>query len=302
MTIETTSGLLARLKAAQVWFENHGIDWKAGRIAEYEKILVEAEESRKAENPARWPHDRMRALFAAGCEIFDFIEISELTGDVVKGHRDKLAAVVKGGTFYDEVAISENDQGRDTAFELLTAVGMQRAGATPHLDDPADVRADFEDFRVLIECKRPKTVAGYVRLMQNASRQFSRHRKNGHDAVGIVAVDLTRLINPDMHILPAATRDQAMEALHRFTQAKVDELAIELAKQRQQFHEDALIDATIVRATAISINQEDNRPEVVTAIQIRPESLDPNSRPYRYAMQLKEKYDSSGSDRLAGDG
>ena len=99
MTIETTSGLLARLKAAQVWFENHGIDWKAGRIAEYEKILVEAEESRKAENPARWPHDRMRALFAAGCEIFDFIEISELTGDVVKGHRDKLAAVVKGALF-----------------------------------------------------------------------------------------------------------------------------------------------------------------------------------------------------------
>ena len=297
-TIVTTSVLLERLKKAQDWFANYGVDSKSGRIAEYEQLLVEAEATRQAEDPAKWSHDRMRALFAAACEIFDFIEISELRDDVVRGHRDKLAAVVKGSTFYDEVAVGENDQGRDTTFELLTAVGMQRAGAVPRLEEPSDVRADFGDFVALIECKRPKTVAGYVRLMLGASRQFSTHRKNGHDAAGIAAVDLTRLINPNLHILPAATRDEAMEALHHHTEAKVNELAAELAKQREQLHEDALIDATIVRTTAMSINQQDNRPEVVTAIQIRPESLDPKSRQYKYAMQLKAKYDRTGPNRL----
>lgn len=297
-TIVTTSCLLARLNSAQDWFARYGVDAKSGRVAEYEKLLQEAEKTRRAESPATWPHDRMRALFAAGCEIFDLIEISQLRDDVIKGYRAKLAAVVKGSTFYDEVAVGENDQGRDATFELLTASGMQRAGATPRLEQPTDVRADFGDLLALIECKRPKTVAGYVRLMLDASRQFSVHRKNGHDAAGVVAVDLTRLINPNLHILPAASRAGAMDALHRHTEAKVNELAAELVKQREQFHEDALIDATITRATAMSINEEDNRPEVVTAIQIRPQSLDRSSREFRYAMQLKAKYDQVGAQRF----
>jgi hypothetical protein len=297
-TIVTTSCLLARLNSAQEWFAKYGIDAKSGRVAEYENLLQQAEKTRQAESPAKWPHDRMRALFAAGCEIFDLIEISQLKDDVLKGHRSKLAAVVKGSTFYDEVGTAENDQGRDATFELLTASGMQRAGATPRLEKPADVCADFGDLLALIECKRPKTVNGYVRLMLDASRQFSVHRKNGHDAAGVVAVDLTRLINPNLHILPAASRDEAIEALHRHTEAKVNELATELAKQREQFHEGALIDATIVRTTAMSINEADGRPEVVTAIQIRPQSLDRNSREFRYAIQLKAKYDQVGVNRF----
>lgn len=296
--IVTTSDLLARLAKAQDWFAQYGVDAKSGRVIEYAKLLADAEATRQTENPAAWPHERMRALFAAACEIFDFIEISELGADVVKGRRDKLAAVVKGSTFYDEVAVGENDQGRDTTFELLTAVGMQRAGAVPRLEEPADVRADFGDFVALIECKRPKTVGGYVRLMLDATRQFSKHRKNGHDAAGVVAADLTRLVNPDLHILPAGNRDEAIEALHRHTEAKVNELAAELAKQREQLHEDALIDATLVRTSAMSFNEKDNRPEVVTAIQIRPESLDPTSRQYKYAVQLNARYQRSGTCRL----
>ncbi len=292
----TLTELLERYGAALRWFQERGANLAGSRLLDYDRELRDAAEAMdRGEQIWEWPPERRRAHFAVAVEVFDVIQMAGLNDNVIRGHRQKVQEVANGSTFYDLVEPIAQDQGRDAAFELLTAIGMQRAGATVTLDDPSDVKAQFEDWIVLLECKRPKTPQAYARLLFRASGQFSQHRRAGHAGTGVVAVDLTRLINPDLRILPAADRQTAQNALHAQLANKLVELRPELARYHGQFHDDAEINAILVRATAMTINEGENRPEVSTAIQVRPYGI-PGTAAFDTALRFCAVYQQAGEN------
>jgi hypothetical protein len=272
MTIKSTAALLADYTQALTWMERWGATTNEGRLAAYRELLADAAAARdQGARITDWPADRLRSLFAAICEAFDVVEIATLRDDTIRGKQDKLREIANGSTYYDQVAPHEQDQGRDATFELLTAAKLQRAGADVALERPSDVAATRNGFAAMIECKRPKTDAGFGRSLVGASRQFAGHRAAGNLQCAIVAIDFTRLINPDLAILPAADRNTAMDALHGAVQRKLEGLRQITADACMNAHEGADIDGIMIRATAMTINELENRPEVATALRIFPQ-------------------------------
>lgn len=246
--MRNVNDMLAGLEAVQEWLRNHGAAHE-GRLEEY-RATLRAAGAAQAEGAVIQDH---RPLFAALMEVDDLVTCMSLPEDVVARHRrTKLAPVWTGAPFYDRVAAADQDQGRDAVFELVVAAQLQSAGYAIDFDAPADV-VGFENggVRVLIECKRPKTNGGVDRSIVRASQQLARARGNGCLETGLIALDLTRLANPEFRYVDAATVDQAFAELDRQTAIALRGMREELTRAWQDADPNALTDGVLLRVRSI---------------------------------------------------
>lgn len=135
-------------------------------------------------------------------EVADFIEIAALPERYLATQCviDRLQIALHGKVFRHEYGARDHDPNRDATFELSTAAYLHRNGV---LGSPPTDLADVE-FRdggcvLPIECKRltsPKRLTDNIRY---AREQLQTRVRNGA-AAGIVAIDLTRALNPDATI------------------------------------------------------------------------------------------------------
>jgi hypothetical protein len=71
-------------------------------------------------------------------------------------------------------------------FELAPVAKLARAGLKPHVLEP-DVAVDIAEWRLLIQCKRPMTIAGIQKLWPFAKTSPYRARK-------VVSTPFVRLV------------------------------------------------------------------------------------------------------------
>mgnify|MGYP000897203880 CR=1 FL=1 len=220
-----------------------GIDIHRGRIATYVKTLRDAADEH-ATPPAR------DLIWAAVCEASDIESLALLPQQVLQGCIERLRTLHTGAAMY--VDADQNDQGRDTAFELRTALAFHQGGATVSMGVPSDVVACFGEHRVLIECKRIKTLAALRRRILEAYKQFSNHRHRGETAPGIVALDVTLLVNPDFGILVAQNDAEAQNLLHAHVELAMAQASDELQRAARNIRVDAGIDAFMIRVLCMT--------------------------------------------------
>jgi hypothetical protein len=131
---------------------------------------------------------------------------------------DRLKTVAGGPDSYNRENPSSSNRPRNTAFELLVAAHCA-AGGLPLLFDvgTVDVATTAGRRTILIECKRPHSMSGLASLLTAGDKQLARmyQKPSRLRYRGVVAIDLTRVMNPAFKIETAGSYEELQTRLSR---------------------------------------------------------------------------------------
>jgi hypothetical protein len=143
--------------------------------------------------------DAIEALRKAGCDI----------------PRDVLEKALEGPSD----AYLEDDrsnQGRNAMFEISMAGRAAFAGLQPRLGGEPDVFFEFENHRILVQCKRVLSENAIAKRISDAAKQLKRDlaaSSNPRDC-GLIAISISRLVNPGDKMLVVAAEADLRGALN----------------------------------------------------------------------------------------
>ena len=117
---------------------------------------------------------------------------------------------VLGGPVLPSDEGSNSNQPRNLLFELNLATKLWRAGFPPRLGEHPDLTIDVGEKRFLIQCKRPFSQGSARRCFRDAKAQLRRDLEGAPaGARGIIALSLSRLLNPGDQLLVYSSEDHA---------------------------------------------------------------------------------------------
>lgn len=116
--------------------------------------------------------------------------------------RGRLAKLSSGPVDYVDENASSGNLPRNTAFELLLSARLAAAGFPLLKHSTVDIATNVGRKRVLIECKRPRSFDGIERRIKSGFSQLKKQYKRpfARNVRGIVAVDISKIVNPNMNI------------------------------------------------------------------------------------------------------
>lgn len=149
----------------------------------------------------------------------------------------------------DEV---REEPGRDAQFELYLGARLC-AGGTPAKFDEPDIIAPYGDIQVCIAAKRPRSIGAIIRRLRDAFKQVSRVQL--HSPIGIVAMDVSRILNPEG--APRVTdepswRGENTDLPVEIVRAIVDEMRSRLPQAAPN------LAGVLVRMTTVTANPRDH--------------------------------------------
>jgi len=186
-------------------FEEHRA-WVAELIAE---IKIGGQEAAGA----AFHRDPVRS-FTALTEGSELAGILSFAKTVPAGAiKRKLVDVLQGPALPTAEGKNTN-LGRNVLFELNLASKLWRAGFSPILGEHPDILCRVNGRDIYIECKRPLSEKGVGPAYRRALFQLSTNLKGANsDARGVVALSLTRLLNPGDLVFMHQTEGAGVEGL-----------------------------------------------------------------------------------------
>ncbi|MGB9456560.1 MAG: hypothetical protein WCB12_10975 [Bryobacteraceae bacterium] len=117
---------------------------------------------------------------------------------------------------------SKSNLGRNTMFEIVVAGRAAFAGLKPRLGSEPDVLFEFNGRRMLVQCKRVLSEGAVPKRIGEAAKQLKRDLNNSCSPTdcGLIAVSVSRLLNPGDSILTADCESDLRTALRR----EIDEI------------------------------------------------------------------------------
>ncbi len=111
----------------------------------------------------------------------------------------------------------KSNQGRNAMFELWVAGRVAFAGLEPRLGGEPDESFEFENRRMLVPCKRVLSESAVAKRIGEAALQLDRDLALSADPkdCGVIAISISRLINPRNKMLTVATDTDLQSALSR---------------------------------------------------------------------------------------
>jgi hypothetical protein len=224
--------LCVRVKAA-------GYQAELSRLAAYRDTFATNEllirENRIAELEAKISFPTFLNDFHESNEILE--ACNEFPDLNTPGLRDRLEKILSGT---EELRQETPDRGgpRNLLFELVMASTLKRAGFRVRLDQIEDVFFEISDgIPCFMECKRVHSQRKLGERIDKASAQIRRRCDDSSNprACGIVAVDVSKLLNPlGDHLFDSPTRDalsvEAEQTLESFRALNIRTL--EAVKER----------------------------------------------------------------------
>jgi hypothetical protein len=127
---------------------------------------------------------------------------------------------------------TQNADGRNTMFELAFAAQLRLSGADVSVGEP-DIAVTLSGRRFLIECKRPFREDSVRANVRGAAEQLKRHLEADSEVAGIVAISVTRILNPGTRLFVAAS-----EAAKERLGDRIEQLMRETEKgwKKDEFH------------------------------------------------------------------
>jgi len=223
-------GILAGLDAALEYchsLELHG-PLRSTRFREYRERVAALVETRKTDGlkaeRALYSSDHLSyvvALSEAGEMAILEPFLRTCAPEVV---RPKLAAVLGGPVLPNEEDQNSN-HARNILFELSVAQNLALAGLNPTLGDAPDLTCAIDGIRFLIECKRPLTRRGARdRIVQARGLLDGLVAMAPATTRGLVALSITKLINPGDLILRCANHATALAIMRSRVRTEGTEL------------------------------------------------------------------------------
>ena len=209
MNIPTQSNkdIFQKYSAALEWMKEIGVNLNLGRTQHYRKILefsikIKNDEIRKESEKNAFP-DYVSSML----EIHDFINIYDAFYSTPKNQLAHIVAKLQEGV---NGPINANDEtekstkARNFLFEAIVAAKAHRPikGIEAILDAESDTGIGIDKKKLWIECKRITSMGKIEANVRTASNQLesiiNKHYGSGHR--GIVALEITKLINPENEI------------------------------------------------------------------------------------------------------
>lgn len=142
--------------------------------------------------------------------------------------RQKLAKILAGPVMPKDEGENSNEP-RNTLFEVNLASKAWRAGLKPSLGKLADIEVEIAGKPLFIECKRPLSENGIRTGLKRARKQIDhwvKHKAPGPR--GVIAVSVTKSLNPGDKILPyrevAAAKESLSNLLEQLAEANKETL------------------------------------------------------------------------------
>lgn len=221
--MSSTESTVEHLEAVAAWLKSLGLGNGSDRLHQY------VSEIRKP--PPISPPASLLEVAQWGfihLEAFEFISIHR----AYKGLEDatligKLKKALKGCADLVNESRKNNDP-RNTMFELALAAELKLRGVDIQLCEP-DLMVTFPKGQYGIACKRPYNEGGIKRNVRDAKDQLQANLKP--DQHGIIAVSLSRIVNPGNRLLGVQVGSRNTEgAIHGSLQVDLRRHSVELMK------------------------------------------------------------------------
>lgn len=219
MSIDTVnySQTEKELNEAICWLETLGITPNRGRFGIYQKSLKKLFSSYKDKNSKGDFVAEVNAIY----EVFDLIDIHRGLKENSSRELPELANFFqKGANCYSEENIGKSgNKPRNTAFELLVASKLGKSNIRTYLSQQSDVEGIFENNRMLIECKRLHSFNKIKANLDDAAQQLDEKISNPKHprTFGVIALDFTKLLNPDFDLLVKKDDKSVLDSLDQAT-------------------------------------------------------------------------------------
>jgi hypothetical protein len=212
------------LRRSLIWIEDAGIITSPTRLAKYRTLMdevIEVAELRDLDRANEGFTKYVGALF----EAHEIVQCWQGLGNLPAARfKQRLRDIVSGPVWYsDENSRTSSNLARNSAFELLVAAQFSRSGLT--IDDEISVDvAVSSPHALLVECKRPQSLKALTRIIKGAKRQLTQKlrqpRRIGFR--GMVALDLTKLANPQFESIVAPSAKDARLFTEKYVSDFID--------------------------------------------------------------------------------
>lgn len=223
MNIPTASyeAIAQEYNAAIDWMATLGIKVSPGRTTHYAKIIEYWKDAYKSasENEAK---DALPSFVSSVFEVHDFIDIYNAFKnepiDNLGGLRNKLEKGVNGPiNSADET--SKSTSARNYIFEALMAARSHHPCRGVHaiLNADSDTGISIDGKKLWIECKRISSASKIEANIKDASNQLEKilSKKQGSGNRGIVAIDVTKILNPNSDLYVQKNDNTLIESIDR---------------------------------------------------------------------------------------
>jgi len=217
--------LLQKLETALVFCENLGLGDRveASRFKEYRTLIISLcsiIDSYSFDSlPAGIKKELTDRNFEYVLSLTESVELVE-TMDYLKTCDKEIARVklanILGGPLLPKDEDKNSNEARNTLFEVSLASKIWSAGLKPSLGRLADIEIEVAGKLLLIECKRPFREKRIKRRMKEARKQIDGWVKDRPPGSrGVIAVSVTKVLNPGDKILPYRDVSSAKATLSR---------------------------------------------------------------------------------------
>lgn len=212
ITPHTLDEIADNYEAALKWVNAVGFNVDRGRHLIYRKTIEELRRQFSTQGWGDFTDDIYREkVCTALLESRELISIFRglSTSTDVSASKD-LRHYVKGPALLtQEQAENSSNRARNFGFELYLNALFSHAGLLPEYETNADLSFTINQLRVFVEAKRPLTEQSVSTSLRAAMHQLTTRFKkhNETDCAGIVALDLSKVINPDNQVMPVLSEE-----------------------------------------------------------------------------------------------
>lgn len=203
------------------WMKNIGIKIEPGRTKHYKKVISHWKDSYRgaseSEGKSIFP-DFVSSMF----EVHDFIDIHRAFREVpvsrLQSIIDKLQKGVNGPINAHEET-PKSTAARNFLFEATVAARAHRpqSGVEAILNAASDTGIKIDKNKLWIECKRVTSIKKIEENVRKASSQLENiiGKQNGSGHRGIVALDITKILNSGDQIYVSQNDAQLVSSVDR---------------------------------------------------------------------------------------
>jgi hypothetical protein len=193
---------------------------------------------------------QVTALF----EINELIEIHRRLAGTYDVHLIRHVQTVSRGpiNYVDENPATSSNAARNIAFELAVMAKLASVGIPLDFSIPIDVACDFGGRSLLFECKRPQSTEKVETNVRKAFAQLEEKYRTSqrYRHRGIIALDVTKLINPEFMLYSQADEVGLSEGLGHL----VDDI-VRTHERLWQRGRDPKTIGVMIRACVMGVNQ-----------------------------------------------
>lgn len=217
-------------KVAIDWLASIGFQIERGRLQQYGKILKTLS-TNYAENG--WGDFENKTYRTQVTTML--LEVRELVS-IYKGlstnyepfelHHDVKHYLKGPFRVKDEKSSNSSNRARNTGFELYLNAIFLKAGFKPNYNTLADLSFNVGNVRFFVEAKRPTTKKTIKNIINDANLQLSRRLNSSNSKIskGLIALDLTKIINPDDKVMPVHNEKHLFDLMNNEDKIQIDAL------------------------------------------------------------------------------